>query len=83
MAKSNFTVIAGVPFGACEKFGPRTLAAMFGPTLPHSLRADRSGAVPVASAARYLEQQHAKALAAFADDVLVTPGTPEALAEFN
>lgn len=83
MAKSNFTVIAGVPFSACEKFGPRTLAAMFGPTLPRSLRADRSGAVPVVSVASHLDKLHAKALAAFADDVLVTPGTPEALAEFN
>lgn len=82
MAKSNSIVIAGVPFSACEKFGPRTLDAMFGPVLPRPLRADRSGAVSVASTARYLNQQHAKAMAMFADDELVTPGTPAALAEF-
>lgn len=83
MAKFNSTVIAGVPFSACEKFGPRTLAAMFGPTLPRPLRADRSGAVSVASAARYLDKKHAEGMAMFADDEIVTPGTPTALTEFN
>lgn len=83
MAKSNSIAFMGVPFSACEKFGPRTLAAMFGPVLPKPLHPDRSGAVPVAQTVRYLEQQHAKALAAFADDEIVTPGTPAALAEFS
>ncbi|MFC0170787.1 hypothetical protein ACFFKC_22225 [Pseudoduganella danionis] len=83
MAKSNFTVIAGVPFSACEKFGPRTLAAMFGPTLPYPLRADRSGSVSVISTARHLSKLYAKGMVMFADDEIVTPGTPAALTEFN
>lgn len=80
MATSHSTVIAGIAFGPNEVFGPATLAAMFGPTLPSSLQVDRSGAVPVAQVAVHLHQLHADALLAFAQhSEIVIPGTPAAL----
>jgi len=82
MATSHSTAIGGITFGPDEVFGPSTLAAMFGPTLPASLHADRSGSVPVAKVAAHLRRLHQQALADFdAHSEIVVPGTPAALDE--
>lgn len=58
---------ARAKLSACKKLGTRKPAAVSKKT----------------PSPDYLEKLHADAMAAFADDELVTPGTPEALTEFK
>lgn len=81
MANTHSIEIFGTTFGPDEVFGPLTLRAMFGASLPFTT--DHSGAVPVQSVAAQL--QHVGYLG-YAEMLLqsdvVLPGTTEALEEF-
>ena len=59
------TRIMGVAFSNDERFGPATLAAMFGPTSP--VPTDRDGAAGVVAVARYLRRAGTAGLLAMID----------------
>lgn len=59
------TRIMGVAFSNDERFGPATLAAMFGPNPPVST--DRDGAAGVVAVARYLRRVGIAGLQAMID----------------
>ncbi len=59
------TRIMGVAFSNDERFGPATLAAMFGPTSP--VPTDRDGAAGVVAVARYLRRVGTAGLQAMLD----------------
>lgn len=59
------THIMGVRFDNAERFGPATLAAMFGPNPP--VPTDRDGAAGVVAVARYLRRVGTAGLQAMLD----------------
>lgn len=66
------TRIMGVRFDNTERFGPATLATMFGPN-PH-VHTDRDGAAGVVAVARYLRRVGTAGLQAMIDgSEIVTP----------
>lgn len=83
MANTHSIEVHGIPFGPDEVFGPATLRHMFGATLPRHFRIARDGSVPVHTVVSHLQRQGEAGLRAMLDESeTVTPGTPEALAEF-
>lgn len=81
MANTHSIEIFGTTFGPDEVFGPLTLRAMFGASLPFTT--DHTGAVPVLAVATYL--QHVGNLGCaemLLQSEIVLPGTAEAIEEF-
>lgn len=70
------TTIMGVRFDNQERFGPATLAAMFGPHIPVSTDHTRTASVP--TVARYLRRAGIEGLQAMLDgSEIVTPAPAE------
>lgn len=81
MANANSIEIFGTKFGPNEVFGPSTLRAMFGASLPFP--ADRTGAVSVAIVAAYLQHAGYVGIAEMiTGSDLCLPGSDAAIEEF-